>query len=512
MITSKPGVNVVNRVNQTIGDRFEHSGPDPRAALFFLAAPAFLFLLFFAERLVGLAISGLLLAALVSTWNETRPVSFRRLVIVAPLTLALVVAFTTGFPAGPFCWDWVKHWALINELASHRWPFSNELQGTTRHLRFYIAAYLVPAGLHQVFHGLPVWISAGAWFTLGYALVLRMVASVASSRQMSWFALAVFLILGGADSFAEHGYRALDGLPAVPWLGLHFENWAYHATQRPLEYSSILTALVWVPHQSIAAFLVASLLVLSRGPQALRAAMVGYGLLALWSPYAMIGLIPLMLVRGLQDARFLFTSRSGLCLIAGASFALLVAAYLSTDVPSAGACITCFTSRLGDLPDFFLFGLVELGVFVLILRRLIITDTTCLVSLLTLMLIPFMYGETADFVMRASMGPLFVLAIRSTQVVVAGSVAGWRKAAQVAAICLCLPTAASEFTYQLQAGTTHGQFPESDPLGAKWIRTFATRTDYDAQSFFELCGWGYVDQYFAKRPPLGVRHGKAGTD
>lgn len=504
-------MSVASQHTRTHGDEAAYGVRPPHAVLIYLAAPAFLFLLFFAQRVIGLGIATLLAVAMVLIWRRSTSAPTQQ-PLVAPAAIALLVAFVAGFPNGPFCWDWVKHWALINELADHPWPFSTELQGEARYLRFYLATYLVPAGLHQVLPALPTWAATGAWFTLGFLLVFQMVASVGRTAFTACIALLLFLALGGADAFAEHWYRAAAGLPSAPWLGIHFEGWEYNATRAPLEYSSMLTALCWVPHQSIAAFLVAGLLVLYRGPEALRISLLGYGLLALWSPYAMIGLAPVVMVRAAQGGDLLITPRSLLEIAVGSSFAVLVAWYLSTDLPGAGACFVCLVSRLTRLSDFFVFWAVELSVFVLILRRRIATDPVCLVSFITLLVIPLLYGNTGDFVMRGSMGPLFILAIRSTQEIVAFRASAWRRAAQVTAICLCAPAAASEMAYQVTVGQAHRQFPESDPLGARWVKTFATRTTYDARQFFDLCGWRYLDQYFSKQYPRGIRLGSERQD
>ena len=39
-------------------------------------------------------------------------------------------------------WDWIKHFAIINELADHPWPPVNDEPHTF--LRYYLGYYLVP--------------------------------------------------------------------------------------------------------------------------------------------------------------------------------------------------------------------------------------------------------------------------------------------------------------------------------------------------------------------------------
>lgn len=496
--------------NASIEHVFEARPIDSRWSLLYLAAPAVVFLASFIQPLVGLGTGFLLIGALVTVLWGQRATQRTSATILAPMFVAILLTWLAGFPQGPYAWDWIKHWALANELASHDWPLVLELQGSSRHVRFYLGAYLVPTLLHKILPFVGVPLALGAWFFTGYALVLRTVSTVASDRRTVWIALSLLLSLGGADMLAEHAYRAIRGLPVGPWIGLHYESWAFNAFGAPVEFSSMITALLWVPHQSIATFIVAALLIFQRGPSAFGAAMLGFGLLAIWSPYGMIGLFPLMLMVAWDRKAELAKWNVLLCALSGAVFAVVVIAYLSTELPGAGACFQCLPGRLLSLWDFVPFWIIELVAFALILRQRIVQDLACLISLATLLVLPLLHGQTPDLVMRGSMGPLFVLSVRSVQVLLEWKGVPWQKALQIAAICACLPSAVSEAVYQRQGGTAHLAFPRSDPLGARWMKTFAVRNDYTASEFFEICGWEYVQQYFSIQKPRLVKD--AGSD
>jgi len=130
----------------------------------------------------------------------------------------------------------------------------------------------------------------------------------------------------------------------------------------------------------------------------------------------------------------------------------------------------------------------------------------CLASILLLLLIPFFGGDTADFVMRASMGPLFVLMLRSVE-----TLAAWRRqrvrdrALLVLALTLCVPTAASEAVYHFEDGSAHTRIRRGDPLSRRWHSAFVASSQISAQKFFEVCGWNYLPQYFTRRTPIGIR-------
>jgi hypothetical protein len=152
-------------------------------------------------------------------------------------------------------------------------------------------------------------------------------------------------------------------------------------------------------------------------------------------------------------------------------------------------------------PMILVFLLVELTAFGLILRMRMAQDLTCVVSVGTLAVLPFLYGNTPDLVMRASMGPLFVLTLRSIQTLFESDVTRWQRSLQILAFVLCVPAAISEALYVQQGAAAHQRYGERDPLGKRWIKSAATRTDFDVKGFFEYYGWELKSQYFSSSPP-----------
>jgi hypothetical protein len=472
----------------------------------YLALPAIIFALGFLEWWAAISISVLLGIAcfLVFTERSERPSNTSAAYI--GVCAAAVVLFLAGFPDGPFAWDWIKHWALVNALGTEPWPVVLELGGVERHLRFYLGAYLVPAFSHKLFPTIDLHFALGAWFFGGFALVFRTVCALGATKWQSVAAAILLILLGGADAFAEHVARGLQGLPAAPWFGIHYEAWAVHIFRLPIEFSSFLTALVWVPHQSIATFLVTGLILFNDRRGGLGAAALGFGLLSLWSPYGMIGLFPLMLLLAWEKRRELLEWHTATKVLAGASIALCMVAYLSTELPSGGACFSCLPNRIHLLPDLLFFWLVELVSFALILRRHITRDITCVISLAILLVLPLLHGQTPDLVMRASMGPLFVLGVRSIQTILQEGSAKFATLPLLLALGLCAPAAVSEAIYIRTGARAHAAFDSRDPLGEEWIRAgAATKTTYSVREFFELCGWGYLPQYFSKEQPRMLR-------
>jgi hypothetical protein len=170
-------------------------------------------------------------------------------------------------------------------------------------------------------------------------------------------------------------------------------------------------------------------------------------------------------------------------------------------MPEAGACFKCFPGRLMRFGDFVPFLLVELLPFALILGRRVLTDAVVATAAATLLVIPLMYGEAGDFVMRASLGPLFVLGLAATRTLIDEWAAAKRRLIHATAIVLCAPAAISEVIYLRTAGQAHLAFPATDPLRAPWMTDFVYGDQFTAKEFFDRCGWRFMPQYFTQQKP-----------
>lgn len=495
---------------------------DQRPLLLYLALPALLFLLNFVQTHIGLPTAGLILCALVYAMRErAEGDGWMRGYWQSALLGAVLVLSLTGFVSGHFNWDWIKHWAILNELSARPWPVAIELNGSVQYLRFYFAAYLVPALVHHSIPLLPlVWLTA-AWFGLGLIFVFRYVAaySVAYSgansgansdiQRRAWQAVLLLLVLGGADFYAEQWFRYTNHLPVHSLFGVRY--WVSANGRLPIEYSSFLTSLTWVPHQSIASFLVAAMLIHVQTPTRLAQALLAFGLLGFWSPFGMIGLLPLLLFQVAKNLPALSTRTCYLAAAAGVCFTLVVIAFLAADAPAAVVCLSCIPGRLKDVQALFYFLAVELLPFVLILRRRLWQEPSCLVALASLVLIPLAYGETGDFVCRVSLGPLFVLGLHAIQALFAEqNWSGLRsrflpRTCVILALCLCLPATISEAVFQLQGGRAHLAYHGEDSYNGSWLYTFADRTDYTMAGFLDISGWHFAPQYLTPVPPFVLK-------
>ena len=478
-----------------------------RWVLAWIALPCALFLGFFVDSRVGVPLLLLLVAACFHVCRAEDGPEAGRLSVIPALVVAGLLLLLTGFPSGPYAWDWIKHWALLNTLKENAWPAVIELQGEPAYLRFYIAAYLAPAGLLKILPGLPNWLVLGVWFGCGITLLMLGLSALRPSRsaRRALAFVGLVLMMGGADWLAQSALRWQSNILPALVPGAHSENWWVNHSWQQLQLTSVLPALLWVPHQSIAVFLFVLLLLSDSGRSAWSAACLVCGLLALWSPYGLIGAIPLLAAKWWRE-RPDFSIPAGLALASAALFAALVGYMLSHQAPLGSMCLACGLARLSVVQDYGLFWLVELGPFALILRRQLWRDLYCRVAVITALAVTLVHGESPDFVMRVTLAPLFVLALQSARRLSeiewswSPSVAG---CAAFAALMLMLPTAATEVSFHATRGQAHLALPQRDPQRQIWTYTFADHDRYSAREFFDRCGWRFRSQYFSdSAPPL----------
>lgn len=475
------------------------------AARLYLGAPAVLYLAAFVAPPWGWPLAAALLVLLwklgVGRRRDACPGEGRwttPLLTAAVWTLPVIALM--GFGTGHFDWDWIKHWGLLNTLESQPWPVALELQGEPAYLRFYLGAYLVPAGVAHL-TGWSVVTCTALWYGVG--LVLAFDALGRGAGRLYWLVIPLLLIMGGADAWMQSLLRPEDR--PVGFTGFHHEWWANALIEHPLQYSAPLGLLLWVPHQSVACLLVVGLLMQLKRAERLWPTVLATALLALWSPYGLIGTSVLLLTRvlsvpelrgALRRPSLLGWSCGGVAI----AFVALIAWTLSHQLPPGGLCMTCAVERLARPGAYVLFLAVELVIPALILRRRLFEDACSVGALAVLVVLPWIAGSVPDAVMRISMPPLLYLFARSAHQIV--RLAPGRLApATLAVAVLSGPTAWGEASFHVEGGVRHAALPARDPLAARTYVVWARRTDYGMTDFFEICGWNWRSQYFSSTPP-----------
>jgi hypothetical protein len=187
----------------------------------------------------------------------------------------------------------------------------------------------------------------------------------------------------------------------------HLEIWSGN-----LQFSSFTTQLFWVFNQAVPAWLCIALILDSRGEVIspllqIDAKIFIWSLCFFFAPLAALGLLPYLIIEWFKQADFkspFKNLRFGL-LLASAIIILVSFLYFSSNTAAQERGFQVIAIK-----DFLAFFLLEGGILWLLLAPLKWRDPRWAVTGLLLILIPFIqFGSGRDFVMRASIAPLFYL-------------------------------------------------------------------------------------------------------
>jgi hypothetical protein len=296
-------------------------------------------------------------------------------------------------------WDWLKHFAMINELGQQPWPPVRS--DTDTFLRFYLGYYLTP-GLFVKLLGnryINVFVTIQTWIGLSLILAL-LLQKVRPKRPIVFF--AVFLLFSGLDLV---GSLLFD--PKFTWSG-HKEWWAGFANY---SYQGHATLFVWVPHHAIAGLLGLAIMLpeTNRKPPPQIVAILGIAVL-FWSPFAVLGLAPFVLAMTAGSWREGALDWGNI--LCGVVLGIPVVAYLST----GGGDIPQGINWRGDTRSFAMlaaFLMLEVGVYLIALRLCCWNSLRYpwLVIGVLLLLPLYRIGLFNDFTMRSCIPALGLLAI-----------------------------------------------------------------------------------------------------
>jgi hypothetical protein len=415
--------------------------------LLYLAFPYAIFLagwLKWYVALFGLGILGLALFSCLrasSPPGETAPgqsASFRlkpRHIAAALLAALLLLAVSGvggyGHQDNP---DWLKHNAILADLVQQPWPVVYDYGGQPTPLVYYLGFYLPAAGVGKLVGW--SWANQGLFIWGWLGLTLALLWFLTLLRRTGPGAYLLFAVFSGLDVIGRSLVLGVAPELVKPFVRAftHIEHWAFG-----WQYSSQATLLFWVPNQAIAGWVATGLLVftiLNPSENSRKCQLFVVSLTALWSPFVTAGLIPFLLADfivqggGLPQRIKRYASvpnLGGLVLLTAVG---LFYASQQQGLPSAlgepaGLSIGFIPNLMQRvesraLPLFVLlaFWLLEFGLYCLLIaaanRRRWDAPTRGLfvAMVVSLLLFPLLrVGTFIDFLMRASIPALFILAI-----------------------------------------------------------------------------------------------------
>lgn len=275
-------------------------------ALVYLAIPSAIFAVGWMRPLVAVVCS---VALAIGTLDATQRGSRRTITTrqaVASVAAALVCLLFSGIGGLGVLQqpDWEKHNAILAALMS-TWPTSVALPGEGSAPLVYYAAYLFPPALVGRAAG---WTLANValilWSGIGLALAFLQFTSLVNAHRCnsSWANTLIppmtFALFSGMD--------VLGTLLIAPTIRRMYP-FAFPKAQSlefwglGFQYSANATLVAWAPHQGIGGWLATGLMLadLEAGD---RSRLVWYlALTALWSPFAVVGLTPFVLLDAVRS-------------------------------------------------------------------------------------------------------------------------------------------------------------------------------------------------------------------
>jgi hypothetical protein len=312
--------------------------------------------------------------------------------------------------------NWDHNWrnVVLRDLINFDWPvyYAQPESGPVKMLVYYVGFWLPSAWIGKLLG----WQSANfflfLWTWLGIILVTLHLGNLLKTSLIK--ATLLLILFSGLDVlgtlFFAQDYPTL--LPPIT----HLEIWS-----GSLQYSSFTTQLFWVFNQAVPAWLCivlimeASGLSLEKQEQAPALQILLWSLCFFFAPLAAVGLLPFVLIELFKQTDFKspFKNLRPVVLLAAGIIFLLSAFFFTANTAAQQRGFQSLA-----LIDFLAFFLLEGGLLWLVLAPSNFRDPRWMVTGALLALIPFIQlGSDRDFVMRASIAPLFYLMLLTGEVV-----------------------------------------------------------------------------------------------
>lgn len=322
--------------------------------------------------------------------------------------------------------NWDHNWrnVVLRDLMNFDWPvtYAQPESGPVKMLVYYVGFWL-PAALIAKFTN---WQAANfalfIWSLLGVLLVTHHLGNFFKTSNLK--AALLFIFFSGLDILGTLFFP--QNYPTIFPPITHLETWAGN-----LQYSSFTTQLFWVFNQAIPAWLVITMLVtLSEAkalypvvPETLRSAqsdkrselILLFSLCFFFAPLASLGLLPYILIELIKQTDFksLFKNLRWEQILSA-----LIIFLLSSFFFTANTAAQSRGFQFLPLDKFLAFFLFEGGILWLVLAPSKHKDPRWIVTGILLAIIPFIQlGSDRDFVMRASIAPLFYLMLMTGETI-----------------------------------------------------------------------------------------------
>lgn len=398
-----------------------------RIALGYLALPVFLYFPGWFQPAPALILTLLLGYACWRTLSEHSLASTswppKRLTALA-LLVATVWSVFGG--AGHFFYanahDWIIRDAVLRDLVVAPWPPTYAVGGEDPYILRAPVAYFLPAAAIAKLTGLAtadklLWL----WTVIGITVFFTLLPVRHATLARSAAALLIVVLFSGMDIV---GFMFPDfHWGNVPLPGAFIDWWI---KPPPLvSYWSNTTNLFWNPNHSLPAWISIALFYRHwRHPRFLSIAPLLVAVLPLWSPFALIGMAPFLLMQTVRwwqkrPRHSLDIKLIAACLgVFGVLFATLAIPFSTihygmtlTSAPGGWVFHNNFGHVVTYLENYTLFVIFEFAIIAMLVARAV--DRWLFVTaVLTLLILPLVtFGPGNDLAMRGSIPSLGILCI-----------------------------------------------------------------------------------------------------
>jgi hypothetical protein len=367
-----------------------------RLTYLYLLIPFILFCLGWLRLFIALPLTALIIWVF---FQLDRSTQFENPPFLVPKSLFLVTflwVFLSGVGGYAFQ-NWDHNWrnAVFHDLINYNLPvfYAVPDKGPIKMLVYYVG-YWLPS----VFVGKALgWGAANfalfLWTWLGAVLT---VLHISLKLQISALKSALLLIFfSGMDALGTLLYPG-DYPTLLPPIR-HLEVW-----MDKLQYSSFTTQLFWTFNQAVPAWL-CILVIISANKSHIK--ILAWSLSFFFAPLVSVGLLPYLLIELSYDLKTIFKSiRYDVVLMSGL-VVLISYFYFSSNTAAQERGLQSLAFK-----DIIVFFLLEGGLIWLLLALQKWRDPRWMITGILLFVIPFLkLGNGTDFVMRASIAPLFYL-------------------------------------------------------------------------------------------------------
>ncbi len=347
---------------------------------------------------------------------------------------ACLVAFLTCYFVGisgywSQSYDWIVKNPLLNDLTLSSWPLVIDFTEADADIRsmsgdgqvgfvYYLFYYLPAAWVGSLCGSTTASrLALFLWSAYGLTIVLLwflkwLTNDAKLSQRKALFALSLFVCWGGLD-IAGLVLKELSPWDNILWSWSSIpllDSWS----QPFFMYHSSLSSLYWCFNQCIPLWLITMLIINSLDSRFL---LFLYSFSILYSPWGAIGLLPIVMAIGVREVRkWGWSNIKNIINSANVGFPLLLLFVVGSYYASNKTSIAekGFIWQFWKIEEWTLiyvaFILVEIGVYVCLMRKELNRNLLLSATVATLVVLPlYKMNYANDFVLRASIPALFIL-------------------------------------------------------------------------------------------------------